>query len=70
LQAFVPNGDQMYGLPTFRYYSSSQDKPRFLTANVEDDIMYVQAFIGCIGYKGIMASELRTVSILVKAFLQ
>ena len=28
----------MYTKPTFRYYSSNQDKARFLTANVEEDI--------------------------------
>lgn len=37
-QAFTIHGDQVYSFPTFRYYSSSQDKVKFLTANVEEDI--------------------------------
>ena len=28
----------MYSFPTFRYYSSTQDKVKFLTANIEEDI--------------------------------
>lgn len=37
-QAFTSQGDQVFSYPTFRYYSSNQDKAKFLTANVEEDI--------------------------------
>ncbi|WAR24321.1 SMC6-like protein [Mya arenaria] len=37
-EAFTKQGDQVYCAPTFRYYSSSQDKARLLTSNVEEDI--------------------------------
>ncbi|XP_060559553.1 structural maintenance of chromosomes protein 6-like isoform X2 [Ruditapes philippinarum] len=37
-EAFTAQGDQVFSFPTFRYYSSNQDKAKFLTANVEEDI--------------------------------
>ncbi|XP_052255864.1 structural maintenance of chromosomes protein 6-like isoform X2 [Dreissena polymorpha] len=44
-QAFTLNGDQVISQPTFRYYSSNQDKVKYLTTNVEDDIAAIEADI-------------------------
>ncbi|KAL4235898.1 Structural maintenance of chromosomes protein 6 [Mactra antiquata] len=45
-EAFTIDGDQVFGAPTFRYYSSNQTQAKFLKANVEEDIALFTAEIG------------------------
>ncbi|KAL5021926.1 hypothetical protein ScPMuIL_001081, partial [Solemya velum] len=41
-EAFTLAGDHIYCHPSLRYYSNNQDKARFLTANVEEDILNLE----------------------------
>lgn len=50
-QAFTIQGDQVFTAPTFRYYSSNQDKAKFLKANVEEDIVSLTSEISELGQK-------------------
>jgi len=38
-QAFTLTGDQVYCYPSLRYYSNNVDRVKFLTANVQEDIV-------------------------------
>nr|KAG5698335.1 hypothetical protein BaRGS_010921 [Batillaria attramentaria] len=39
-QAFTREGDQLFCLPTFRYYSTDMTTARFLTSDVEEEIIH------------------------------
>ncbi|XP_074643898.1 structural maintenance of chromosomes protein 6-like isoform X2 [Tubulanus polymorphus] len=41
-EAYIPTGDQLYCLPTFRYYSTDMKQPQFLKVNVEEEIRGAQ----------------------------
>ncbi|KAL8596960.1 hypothetical protein ACOMHN_027906 [Nucella lapillus] len=44
-EAFTREGDHLYCLPTFRYYSSENNTARFLTTNVEGEIQGANDFL-------------------------
>ncbi|KAK3091708.1 hypothetical protein FSP39_022054 [Pinctada imbricata] len=41
-EAFTMRGDQVFSSPSLRFYSSNQDRSRFLSANVEEEISRLQ----------------------------
>ena len=41
-QAFTLTGDQVYCYPSLRYYSNNVDRVKFLTANVQEDIIKME----------------------------
>ena len=57
LKAFTLQGDQVYSFPTFRYYSSNQDKAKFLTSNVEEDIASFTAEINALKQRIAQANQ-------------
>ncbi|XP_063412399.1 structural maintenance of chromosomes protein 6-like isoform X3 [Mytilus trossulus] len=41
-EAFTLSGDQLYCFPSLRHYSCNYDRAKFLTANVEEDILKME----------------------------
>ena len=53
-EAFTVEGDQLYCVPTYRFYSSSVRNSTVLTARVEDDIRWG----ACLGWHTLMGTDM------------